>query len=59
MEKLKKMYGLQDPQQIKMRIIWMALKQLIKASYGNSPKNKKVLQTFDNHWKMLEKQEKG
>lgn len=54
MEKLKKMYGLEDPQDIKMRIMWMALKELLKASFGKSPRNMKVLDKFDEQWRQLE-----
>lgn len=59
MRKLQKMYGLQDPQAIKMRIMWMALKQLVKASFGDSAKNRKVLKYYDDQWKRVERSEKS
>lgn len=58
MEKLQKQYGLKDPQAIKMKILWMALKQLIISAYGDCPKNQKMLKYYDDQWKILDQHEK-
>lgn len=58
MRKLQKKYGLQDPQQIKMKILWMALKELLKATFGESERNKKLLRYYDDQWKRIEKHER-
>lgn len=57
MKKLEKLYGMKDPQQVKMRILWMAVKQLLAGTFGDTTQNRKVIQEFDDHWKVCEREE--
>lgn len=54
MEKLKKKYGLNDPQDIKLHLVWLMLKQVVRGIYGDSPRNKKLLERYEKEWKRLE-----
>ena len=58
MKKLQKMYEPQDPNQMKMKIMWMALRQILKALYGDGAKNKKVLKYYDDQWRKSEQRRK-
>lgn len=54
MKKKLQKYGVNDPQEIKMRIMWMALRQILKALYGDGARNKKVLKYYDDQWRRSE-----
>lgn len=53
---LQKLYGLNKPKQIKMKILWIHLQQLISAQFP-VPATKKTLAHFDRQWKICEQQE--
>lgn len=59
MEGLIKKYGSRDPQSIKLRIIWMTLKQVLLQYFGDSPTNRKILKSFDDDWKKVERHERA
>lgn len=52
---LQKIYGLTDPGQIKMRIIWNHVQALTVHAYGDS--HRKKLKAFDAHFKLCEQVE--
>ncbi len=54
---VKRAYGIDDPLDIKLHIIFVNLKQLIVAAYGNNPKNQVVLEQFQQHWQACEREE--
>jgi hypothetical protein len=49
-------YGLSDPDQIKLRIIWLHIQSVILALSGNDPSNVKRLGVYDKHFKLCEKE---
>lgn len=55
LEDLQKIYGLQKPKQIKMRIIWNHLQALTLETFG--PQNRKQLQQIDAHFSACERLE--
>lgn len=50
-------YGLDNPHDIKLHIIFINLKQLILAAYGDNPKNQFVLNEYQQHWQACEREE--
>lgn len=52
-QKLQRSYGLQQPGQIKLKILWFHLQQLVLAKYPG-PESERVLSRYDQHWKLCE-----
>ena len=55
-EKLQATYGVQHPGQIKLHILWLHVKQLIKAQYGGT-ENQRTLMKYDRDWHVCEMEE--
>jgi hypothetical protein len=51
---LQRMYGLQKPRQIKMRIIWNHVQAIMINLYGDSPENLRKLRRYDLHFTVAE-----
>lgn len=54
---LQALYKLKNPTQIKLRIIWFQLRALIDATHGSTPKNRKIMQKFNEQWLQCEQEE--
>jgi hypothetical protein len=53
---LQNTYGLKKAKQIKLRILWIHIQQLISERFP-VPETKKTLARFDRQWKICEQQE--
>ena len=52
---LQKIYGLETPEQIKLRLIWNHLQMLAKVTFGDSEENKRLLKMYDARFSACER----
>lgn len=54
MKQLRKIYRLEKPEQIKLRIIFMLMKHLMLLTAGRTPQNVKIIKHYDAHFRRCE-----
>ena len=54
---MQKLYRLQTPEQIKLRLIWNHLQMLAKVTFGDSEENKKLMKMYDARFDACETEE--
>ena len=57
-DKVKNIYLLATPEQIKQRMIWNHLQMLVRRTFGESPKNVKLLKELDRRFLACEAKER-
>lgn len=57
-DKVKNIYLLATPEQIKQRMIWNHLQMLVRQTFGESPKNAKLLKELDARFLACEAEER-
>jgi hypothetical protein len=53
-EQVQRLYGLEKPSQIKLRIIWNHVQALVISVHGNTPGNLRKLKRYDLHFRTAE-----
>lgn len=54
---VKSLYGLKDPAQVKLRIIWQHVQAITLKVHGNTPENVNKLRGYDKAFSQAEKEE--
>lgn len=57
-DKVKNIYLLATPEQIKQRMIWNHLQMLVRQTFGESPKNQMLLKKLDDRFLACEAEER-
>jgi hypothetical protein len=55
---LQKSYGLRTVDQIKSRIIWAHLAQIVVSLFGDSARNRRLKNEYEHQWRILEAEER-
>lgn len=54
---LQKSYGLKNTEQIKSRILYAHIKQICRALFGDNITNRRLRDTYDYQWRIVEAEE--
>lgn len=54
---LQKSYGLKKPDQIKARILFTHIEQIVLRLFGNNHRNRKLKADYEHQWRVIEAEE--